>query len=175
MVCPACESKLIEKNCDGIHVDVCENGCGGLWFDWLELKKFDEPHEATGAEILEMANANPVQTDMSKRHNCPKCPDIVLYRHFYSTKRHVEVDECPKCGGFWLDAGELAQIRSLFSSDAERRKVAGELFEDLFGSKLNSLNKNGEEDHKKARTIARIFRFICPSNYIPGEKDWGAW
>jgi Zn-finger nucleic acid-binding protein len=22
------------------------------------------------------------------------------------------VDECPNCGGYWLDAGELAQIRA---------------------------------------------------------------
>jgi uncharacterized protein len=30
------------------------------------------------------------------------------------------------------------------------------------------------EDLRKARRIAYTFRFICPSYYIPGEQDWGA-
>ena len=47
-----------------------------------------------------------------KNRHCPKCGDIVLMRHYYSKKRGVVVDECPSCGGFWLDAGELEQIRS---------------------------------------------------------------
>ena len=29
----------------------------------------------------------------------------------FSAKRRVEVDECPGCGGCWLDAGELEKIR----------------------------------------------------------------
>jgi Zn-finger nucleic acid-binding protein len=35
-----------------------------------------------------------------------------LKRHFFSAKRKVEVDQCPNCGGYWLDAGELAAIRA---------------------------------------------------------------
>jgi len=26
-------------------VDVCQNGCGGIWFDNFELEKVDEKHE----------------------------------------------------------------------------------------------------------------------------------
>lgn len=33
-------------------------------------------------------------------------------RHYYSKKRGVVVDECPNGGGFWLDAGELEQVRA---------------------------------------------------------------
>jgi Zn-finger nucleic acid-binding protein len=35
-----------------------------------------------------------------------------LHRHFFSAKRRVQVDQCPNCGGYWLDAGELELIRS---------------------------------------------------------------
>jgi Zn-finger nucleic acid-binding protein len=34
-----------------------------------------------------------------------------LKRRMFSPKVAVEIDECPACGGFWLDAGELQQIR----------------------------------------------------------------
>jgi len=36
------------------------------------------------------------------------------------------VDECPKCAGFWLDAGELAGIRSEFATQEERKAAAQE-------------------------------------------------
>ncbi|MBT4762014.1 MAG: zf-TFIIB domain-containing protein [Bdellovibrionaceae bacterium] len=175
MICPACDSKLSEKTFDGIDIDVCDKGCGGLWFDWMELKKFDEPHEATGSEILDIiaqANASP---DMDKRHKCPKCEDIVLYRHFFSVKKHVEIDECPTCGGFWLDAGELSALRSLFKNEEDRIKAAEDVFEDLFSGDLKKLKEKSKEEYQKARTIAKLFKFICPSNYISGKQDWGAW
>jgi Zn-finger nucleic acid-binding protein len=34
-----------------------------------------------------------------------------MLRRWFSRKREVEIDECPACGGHWLDAGELAKIR----------------------------------------------------------------
>jgi Zn-finger nucleic acid-binding protein len=37
---------------------------------------------------------------------------VKLHRHFFSAKRRVEVDQCPNCGGYWLDAGELALVRA---------------------------------------------------------------
>jgi ribosomal protein L37AE/L43A len=38
--------------------------------------------------------------------NCPKC-DGKLHTGSFET---VQVDMCDKCGGVWLDAGELQQI-----------------------------------------------------------------
>ncbi len=175
MICPACDSQLVEKDFDGVHIDVCENGCGGLWFDWMELKKFDEPHEATGTALLEIVSNATVVPDMEKKHNCPKCENIVLYRHFFSVKRHTEVDECPKCGGFWLDAGELAELRSLYKTEEERKNAAAETFDNMFGNQLEELREKSEADREKARKIAKMFRFICPSAYIKGRQNWGAW
>jgi Zn-finger nucleic acid-binding protein len=50
--------------------------------------------------------------DKSHKRECPRCAGVKLHRHFFSAKRRVEVDECPGCGGYWLDAGELALIRA---------------------------------------------------------------
>lgn len=58
------------------------------------------------------SRASALTIDFDKRRVCPKCPDIVLMRHYYSKKRGVVVDECPNGGGFWLDAGELEQVRA---------------------------------------------------------------
>jgi Zn-finger nucleic acid-binding protein len=95
-------------------------------------------------------------------------------RHFFSVKKEVEVDECPGCGGFWLDAGELVKIRSLFKTEEERHQAAHEYFTEVFGGELSAMAAENEEKLGKVRKIANMFRFVCPSYYIPGKQDWGA-
>jgi len=45
------------------------------------------------------------------RLRCPRHPETVMIRRAFSRTIPVQIDECPQCGGHWLDAGELAQIR----------------------------------------------------------------
>ena len=52
MNCPACGNVLEEMKVGDVMVDVCQGGCGGIWFDNYELEKFDEPHESAGEELL---------------------------------------------------------------------------------------------------------------------------
>ena len=158
----------------GVAVDVCSNGCGGMWFDQGELRKFDEPSEAVGEALLTVAPADGVVVDVARRYDCPKCPDTEMMRHFASTKRSVTVDECPNCRGFWLDAGELGKIRGEFPSQEARRQAAGEYFAEVFGGSLSAARAQDEEQLARARHVANMFKFICPSYYIPGDQDWGA-
>jgi Zn-finger nucleic acid-binding protein len=157
-----------------VTVDVCKGGCGGIWFDQFELKKFDEPHESAGEALLDIERDENITVDHSQRLACPKCDNVTMLRHFFSIKKQVEVDECGNCGGFWLDAGELGQIRGLFGSEEERHQAAHAYFSDVFGEQLAAMKAESEEKLTKARKIAHIFRFICPTYYIPGKQDWGA-
>lgn len=174
MTCPGCGKELEAMTLDDVTVDVCRSGCAGIWFDRFELEKFDEPHEETGLALLEIEKNPNVTVDRTQRMNCPRCPDITMFRHFFSVKREVAVDECPACAGFWLDFGELGQIRSQFRSEEERTAAAFEYFDEVFGERLAAMHAESEEKAEKARRIARIFRFICPSYYIPGKQEWGA-
>lgn len=174
MTCPACGVALAKVTMDDIIVDVCEGGCGGVWFDSFELQKFDEPYEEAGRELLDVRIDRGSSVDQSRRLRCPKCEHTVLMRHFFSVKQEVEVDECPSCAGFWLEVGELRKIRSEFPSEDARRQAAAQYFDDVFGRQLDSLRKESEEKRARARKIANIFRFICPSYYIPGKQEWGA-
>ena len=175
MKCPACGNTMTEKDTDGILVDVCQNGCGGIWFDWMELKKLDEPHEATGEALLDVQCDPSIEIDYKQRRNCPHCENVVMMRHFASVKRDVEVDECPKCGGFFLDHGELNDLRSQFTNDEERSEAAQAYFADLYDQGLEGMAADSEEGVEKARGISRIFKFLCPSYYLPGKQKWGAY
>jgi Zn-finger nucleic acid-binding protein len=82
------------------------------------------------------------------------------------------MDECPNCGGHWLDPGELKTIRTEYASEEERERAAAEYFSEISDSQLAAARAQTEED--LAGRIAHIFRFICTSYYLPGKQDWGA-
>jgi Zn-finger nucleic acid-binding protein len=112
MKCPACFNELTELQVGSVRVDVCQGGCGGTWFDAFEMQRVDEEHEAAGEHLLEIKRDEQVVVDASRKRECPRCPGIKLKRHFFSARRQVEVDQCPNCAGYWLDAGELAKVRA---------------------------------------------------------------
>ncbi|HMJ63794.1 MAG TPA: zf-TFIIB domain-containing protein [Candidatus Binatia bacterium] len=128
MICPACDFTLTPITVGKLTVDVCQGGCGGIWFDNFELKKVDEPQEFEGAPLLHIPRDEQRPVDYNRRRKCPKCPDLVMMRHYFSDKRQVEVDECPGCGGVWLDAGELALIRKENASEAGRQNASKAYF-----------------------------------------------
>ena len=97
-----------------------------------------------------------------------------MMRHHFSIKKDVEVDECAGCGGFWLDAGELAKIRSLFETEQERHQAAQEYFEGQFAEYFAQMEAEHEAKLGKARRFAKMFRFVCPGYYLPGKQAGGA-
>lgn len=174
MNCPVCENNLQKITIEGIEFDVCKGGCGGIWFDWFELQKVDEKHEAAGEQLLDIERDPSHTVDQSKKRNCPKCSNVVMMQHFISVKRQIVVDECPKCGGYWLDWGELGSIRNQFDTEKDREKAAQEYFREVTKAGFTEMHEKSEKKLEKARHIAKMFRFICPSNYIPGDQAWGA-
>jgi len=96
----------------GVDTDICA-GCGGLWLDRLELARFEHPESAFGDALVAHLSQFPMTLmDHGQRLRCPRHPEAVMLRRAFSRDVPVEVDECPQCGGHWLDADELARIRS---------------------------------------------------------------
>jgi Zn-finger nucleic acid-binding protein len=118
MKCPACFNELTEIQVGSLAVDVCQGGCGGIWFDAFELQRVDEQDETEGESLLNIQHDGRIVLDRSRKRECPRCAGVKLHRHFFSAKRQVEVDQCPNCAGYWLDAGELAMIRAETSQAA---------------------------------------------------------
>jgi Zn-finger nucleic acid-binding protein len=129
MDCPVCGKSMVEEIFGNIRVDVCKNGCKGIWFDWGELKELDESNEGAG-EALEEALKSPRINDADRgKLQCPKC-GIAMHAHKYKNAKEVNVDECYGCGGFFLDSGELREIRENYMSSEERDAYIQKLIED---------------------------------------------
>ncbi len=121
MNCPACQTEMVEKDFGGIKVDVCENGCQGIWFDWFELEKLDEKHEGLGNALQKSLESNRHKDDNRGQINCPKCSQPMV-AHLYKSSNMVTIDECYACGGFFLDSGELEVVRENFMDEEQRDK-----------------------------------------------------
>ena len=123
MKCPACFHQLTEIQVGDLRVDVCQRGCGGIWFDAFELQRVDDTDEPAGDPLLQIQRDGRLRIDPGRKRECPRCLGVKLHRHFFSAKRRVEVDQCPNCGGYWLDAGELEQIRNEKTETAQADQV----------------------------------------------------
>jgi Zn-finger nucleic acid-binding protein len=157
MTCPACGRTLHEVESGGVKVDVCTDGCAGLWFDAAELKHFDEPHEGAGEALLDFVPRSDSKIDPTQRRRCPNCPDSVMMQHFTSVRRSVVLDECPTCAAIWLDPGELRTIRIEFPTEAARREAAREYFRDVFGERLDAAK---QERAARIERSKNIFSFL---------------
>jgi Zn-finger nucleic acid-binding protein len=107
MKCPACKNPLLEKGAGGMTLDICYGGCGGIWFDADELEKVTPRAAATLHTIWQA----PVDAKkLNEPRMCPRCPEQLLDRKWFSELKKVEIDQCPICGGIWLDAGEFSRV-----------------------------------------------------------------
>jgi Zn-finger nucleic acid-binding protein len=111
MICPACGRPLTEKQLGSLHMEACQGGCGGIWFDTLELHEVRRETDAAGESLLSTERNRRIQVDPSQPRTCPRCTDVLLKRLLFGAGSQANVDECPKCGGCWLDDDEMAQLR----------------------------------------------------------------
>jgi Zn-finger nucleic acid-binding protein len=174
LTCPACKNKLQILESEGVQVDACVGHCGGVWFDNRELQQVDESFEHAGEAFMHIARDPDLKPDMKSKRHCPVCLDIVMMRHFFSVKRKIEVDECAKCGGVWLDADELESIRGEYKDTQSREAAADDLFHVHFDQELATMKQESQQKVARASRFASMFQWICPSRYIAGKQDGAA-
>ncbi len=141
LICPACGTpmKKIYINNKDLFLDVCLDGCGGIWFDNRELQKFDEKAEDITAIKNAYAGKTFKKIDKTVDRKCPKCHKNMV-KNSVSAKQEISIDECYFCGGKFFDYQELEQMRNQYNSDEERIADIKELAKDSLAMEL-ILNK----------------------------------
>lgn len=108
MNCPKCETiVLAASRVRDVEVDRCPQ-CRGIWFDEHELQRL------VGLTPSELRTLQSKKTDESlnqKRGQCPRDGEEML-RVYSPRNDSVVIDTCVKCGGIWLDDGELTKVTS---------------------------------------------------------------
>ena len=138
--CPACGKEMtkIFRSEGGVNLDICLNGCGGIFFDNRELKKFDEYTE--NIEELKKAINNKTfeKTDESQIRICPVCRTNMV-KNSVSVKGNIIIDECYNCGAKFFDHGELTKMREEYPTEQDRRQaLLTETYNEI-GAKIDNL------------------------------------
>jgi Zn-finger nucleic acid-binding protein len=166
MNCPVCQKAMVEKNFGGVQLDVCQSGCQGLWFDWRELAKLDEKNEGLG-QALQAALKYPRTNDAGRGPlKCPKC-GIPMHAHKYQSIKEINVDECYGCGGFFLDSGELIELRNRHMSDDEREAYTQKLIANLPAAQTAQADL--DKENKRTEAIQHYTRYLRASYYATGQ------
>lgn len=81
-----------------------------------------------------------------------------MQNHLYMRAKEVNVDECYKCGGYFLDSGELTDIRDNYMSDSEIHEYTEKLVIEI--PEYISAKKNLEQLKKRTDAIQRTTKIL---------------
>ena len=119
--CPACgkEMKKIFIPEQGINLDICTEGCGGIYFDNREFDDFDEQNENISTIIENLEGKNFSKPATNNTRICPNC-GTKMVKNNSSVHKTIEIDECYACGAKFLDNNELVKIRAEYENNDQR-------------------------------------------------------
>jgi len=86
-----------------------------------------------------------------------------MHAHKYSSAKEVNVDECYGCGGFFLDSGELREIRENYMSEGERNAYVQKLVTDTpMAGESGKAGLRAEACQAFGGLLSRRWPFIWP-------------
>ncbi len=152
--CPACgkEMRKVYIMSANLYLDICVNGCGGIYFDNRELEKFDEKHEHIEeiVVLLEGKTFQPVEEHVTRY--CPCCYDMPLTK-MGAAGGKIQIDVCNNCGGKFLDYGELEKIRN---TEITQNEIMNEL------RQIMQIQSEDMESIYKVARFVEAYRKIVP-------------
>jgi Zn-finger nucleic acid-binding protein len=118
---------------DDVFVDACPK-CKGIFLSRGELQKIEAAHEHDYSEMMSrmpdlVARAYERARQRAEGElNCPKCGSEMETRE-YAYCSQVMINKCVKCGGIWLDRGEVEALEIFYEREREgaRRSFLGSL------------------------------------------------
>lgn len=112
LLCPACGRKMAKIYISDLEfcIDICTEGCGGLFFDNRELQNIIDSEEVLNKIIHYLDNESFKKVNGSDERICPLCKTPMVKIGHNST---VVIDVCNSCGAKFLDNDELQKIKSI--------------------------------------------------------------
>ena len=163
--CPAC-GKPMEKvfiPSEGINLDICTDGCGGIFFDNREFDAFNEQHEDISAILEKLQNKEFAPVDEDADRICPCC-GIKMVKNTSGLKSKIVIDDCYGCGGKFLDNLELQKIRAEYVNDQHRKDEAMEYVYHKVGRQLNDVQLRSARAKMHKSIGQRIFNSLFGIN-----------
>ncbi len=176
--CPACGKPMrkVFMPKQGINLDICDEGCGGIYFNNREFSKFDQPHSDITPILEILKNKDFEQVDESLIRVCPVCGTDMV-KNYSSSNKLVQVDECYNCGGKFLDFGELEKIRKNYNTGNNASEVLRDLYLDVGSDIIDTKKTYNQTDSRNKGliigVIIAIFWLVNQRNIISNTLAHG--
>ena len=156
--CPACQKEMTKVfvPSEGVNVDICLDGCGGIYFDNREFKYFDEQDENIEEIIKAVEGKTFNKVDGSLPRTCPVC-GARMVKNYASVKKEVQIDECYSCGGKFLDHGELEKIRAQYATEEDRSADIMKEVYSTVGLEIKRLEAENEQLRANRSPLKKLF------------------
>ncbi len=159
--CPDCNNNLKEVLADThyglkIKLDQCF-GCGGIWFDDLELY----PVKKEEVEKLENADLKKLQENSflgGGNGLCPICLDKLEIFKDYNFPKQLEVEYCKNCKGLWMNRGEAMDFKIWQESRKSKKEETITEEDRKFQESIRCLLESDRD--KNFETIGKIGKIL---------------
>lgn len=149
MDCPKCRTPTLHRTAEaasGLRLDRCST-CEGSWLDYGELAPAAQ-RQAPGLPPPPLDPANDARTGP-----CPRC--AVPLQQTLSPDGTFHVERCTRCGGLFLDRGELAAIAAKHLVDDLERVLATRIVPEALATKPPPPVDTAKLSHEDRVLLAR--------------------
>ncbi|AIE87161.1 hypothetical protein OP10G_3793 [Fimbriimonas ginsengisoli Gsoil 348] len=111
---------LEAREFQGVTIDACSK-CAGIFFDEGEVGRI-KAQGLAAFDALEDAVVPTIDVEAiaDRPRACPSCGTTMdKFRYMYSSK--LMLDECERCGGIWVQDGELRHMRQVLQEQGLQR------------------------------------------------------
>ncbi len=170
MICPSCKNQLTLFTLGGVCTHVCEDGCGGFWLQRHQINKISGP-PGGGKKLLQVPPAAGIRIFRDVEHPCPHCKTTLLFKHFSNRELDIQVDQCAKCSGFWIESGKLNLLWRRGNANGLCPQVT-DYFSEVYETCISLLNVSNADIRESAQQIVKIFRWVSPEDFILEKNVW---
>lgn len=155
--CPRCKVATTRVEYEGANVRMCGQ-CGGHWVRPIALKAIANRREhvwpeAVKERFLQLAE----QSNSTEPLLCIACGKIMVKERFKDWD-DIIIDRCEKCGGIWLDPGELEKIQiywEYFQDHPEQSNMAAIEKRALLLAAMEQRGRDIRQAGKELRQVVR--------------------
>lgn len=158
--CPACGEEMAKIFLPelSMYVDVCTDGCGGIFFDNRELKILNNNADQIDVIMDSIDGKNFKKVDETLDRVCPSCGAKMVKNKVNNDEVHngefVVIDECYQCGSKFLDFGELGKFKHTQVAKPEEKRSVDIQY--LY-SQVGLANDSVEKDLAKLSPLKKLF------------------
>ncbi len=158
LTCPVCGREMQKVYIQDVklNLDICSQGCGGIFFDNREFEKFDEENENIEEILKALENKDFLKVDETIQRTCPACGSLMV-KNFASIKQEVEIDCCYVCGGKFLDNNELIKIRAQYNTEKDRSEDFNKYLSAYIKTEMDAVEQERIKGEVNRSGLKRIF------------------